>query len=236
MNPALTKLLEERTVWRCRETSEDRLKDQANAAATLSTGYPRLDDYLPGGGWPRDALVEVLSSDAGIGELRLFMPALAALAERQAGYIVWVSAPYQPYAPALAQWGLDVSRVLVIQSSEVNDSLWASAEALGSGSALAVLSWLPELDVSESRRLQLAAANGGSMAMVFRPASARSQSSAASLRLALQSGSQGTEVDFFKVRGARPKRICNYDNFRGHWPQLSASGQSPYFPSVPVPG
>ena len=238
MDSALETLLQQQSVWRCRE-GEPGLSAGSDASVSsfvVASGYNKLDDYLPGGGWPRHALIEVLSGDSGIGELRLFMPALAALAARQPGYIVWIGAPYQAYAPALAQWGLDVSRVLVIQASQTRDVLWASAEALNSGSALAVLSWLPELDVTASRRLQLAAVKGRSMAVVFRPLSARQQSSAASLRMSLCHGSQGTEIDFFKVRGASPQRICNYDNTQGFWPGLTPATPTHATRATSVPG
>lgn len=205
MTDVLDSLLAGQALWHCRETRT------ASEAACVASGYERLDQALPGGGWPRSTLIEALCSDSGIGELRLFMPALASLAAAHSGTIVWVGAPYQPYAPALQQWGLDVSRVLLIQPQTVADVRWATAEALASSSVIAVLSWLPVLDIQESRRLQLAAASGDSLAVVFRPGSARQQTSAAGLRLALQAGSLGTEVDLFKVRGARPKRISDYE-------------------------
>lgn len=219
MNEALQELLTGQSVWRCRES---RQALAGGGASTVTSGYRALDRYLPGGGWPLNSLMEVLVSDSGIGELRLLMPALAELAANRDGYIVWVAPPYMPYAPALTQWGIDVSRVLLIHSSQVNDVLWATGEALASGSALAVLSWLPDMDVGETRRLQLAAASAKSWAVAFRPGSARQQPSAATLRLALQAGSTGAEIDFFKIRGARPGRISGYDEYRGHWPQLDA--------------
>ena len=46
----------------------------------IATGYASLDAELPGGGWPAGALTEVLHRHAGIGEVRLFFPALCALA------------------------------------------------------------------------------------------------------------------------------------------------------------
>ena len=47
-------------------------------APTLASGFPRLDAELPGGGWPRGALTELLAEHEGIGELGLLLPALAA--------------------------------------------------------------------------------------------------------------------------------------------------------------
>lgn len=54
-------------------------KGRSDRAAwqTLPTGFAELDRYLPGGGWPRDALTEIVPERYGIGELSLLMPALA---------------------------------------------------------------------------------------------------------------------------------------------------------------
>jgi protein ImuA len=47
--------------------------------AGLPTGFPALDAELPGGGWPRQALTELLLPHPGVGEWRLLAPVLAAL-------------------------------------------------------------------------------------------------------------------------------------------------------------
>ena len=46
------------------------------AAPAVPTGFRALDRELPGGGWPRGALTEILGSQEGIGELQLVLPAL----------------------------------------------------------------------------------------------------------------------------------------------------------------
>ncbi|MEO0998526.1 MAG: translesion DNA synthesis-associated protein ImuA, partial [Pseudomonadota bacterium] len=200
----LEQVLQRQAVWRCSGR-------RSTAVRTVTTGYPALDSYLPGGGWPLGQLLEIVSGRCGIGELRLIMPALAALAAGRDGYIVWVAPPCQPYAPALAQWGLDVSRVLVVDTDNTTDALWVTGEALNSGSALAVLGWLPRLTIAASRRLQTVAAASGAFTVAYRPASARREPTAAALRLALYADSTGTGVDVFKVRGARPARLGAFE-------------------------
>ncbi len=222
MDSALDKLLQQRTLWRCGEAQ--RAERQTPAEHVIATGYPALDAVLPDGGWPRDALLEVLTGHVGVGELRLLMPALATLMAEREGYLVWVGAPYQPYAPALAQWGIDVSRVLVITADTPRDVLWATHEALVSGSAVAVLGWLQSLDIRTSRRLKLAAAKGHSLAVLFRSPAARREASAATIRLALAAGSTGTAIDLFKVSGGRPCRLPVYEQATPFWPPLTPSG------------
>ena len=50
------------------------------AQRTTASGFDALDAQLPGGGWPHGTLTELLLAQAGVGELRLLAPALAALA------------------------------------------------------------------------------------------------------------------------------------------------------------
>jgi len=201
---SLEKLLENPRVWRgsC----------QASARAGLASGYPKLDRCLPGGGWPQQALTEILTDQYGIGELRLLMPALAELSteethygeQREPGWIAWIAPPFQPYPPALQQSGIDLSRMLIVRPKDDSDLLWSAEQALSSGTCVAVLLWPDKLDDQGSRRLQLAAEKGHSWAIAFRPLTARQQPSAAALRLELQSTGQGTRVHILKSRGGRP--------------------------------
>src|SRR4051812_6247159 len=63
------------------------------------TGIADLDARLPGGGWQRGALSEILIEHDGIGECSLVLPALAALTQARKR-IVFIAPPYIPYAPA----------------------------------------------------------------------------------------------------------------------------------------
>jgi len=203
---SLEKLLENPRVWRG--------SSQVGARPGLASGYPQLDRCLPGGGWPQQALTEILIGQYGIGELRLLMPALARLSaeETQAGsgdqpepgWIAWVAPPFQPYTPALQQYGIDLSRLLIVRPKGSSELLWSAEQALSSGTCAAVLLWPDTLDDQAGRRLQLAAEKGASWAIAFRPLSARQQASAAALRLELQSTGQGTRVHILKSRGGRP--------------------------------
>lgn len=205
-------------LWRARA------QGAASAAPQgLPTGYAALDRCLPGQGWPLQGLVELLSDQRGIGELRLLMPALARLcAQRRhakaakmqpaahvgsaGGWIVCVSPPYVPYAPALAEWGIDVSRVLVVHGAGATE--WAMNQALRSGACSAVLGWANPRDPHALRRLQLAAEQSQSLAVLFRPLQAGLSPSPAVLRLALfGDAQQGLQVRIVKSRGGRPATV-----------------------------
>ena len=206
MSSSLDKVLANPRVWRGRE--------QAARKAGLASGYPELDKHLPGGGWPTGALTEILTPHYGIGELRLLMPALARLGGEapqqdfaEPGWIAWVAPPFQPYPPALQQYGIDLSRMLIVRPRDASEILWSAEQALSSGTCAAVLLWPQMLDDQASRRLQLAAEKGASWAIAFRPLSANRQPSAAALRLELYASDEGMRVHILKSRGGRPAVI-----------------------------
>ena len=170
------------------------------------TGHPALDRCLPGGGWPRQGLIEVLCDHRGIGELTLLLPALAALSREGGGWITWVSPPHMPYAPALAAWGIDVSRMLVVHGGNATE--WAMDQALRSEACSAVLGWANPRDPQALRRLQLAAEQSCSLAVLFRPLQAGLTPSPAVLRLAALPGQgAGLQVRIVKSRGGRPATV-----------------------------
>jgi len=187
----LDRLLEHPAIWRGRSAAR---------AETLPTGYAALDAGLPGKGWPRKGLIEILVSRFGVGELNLLLPALAALTRRPtARWCVWISPPLEPYAPALAAHGVALERVLVVRAPE---SLWAFEQTLGSGAGDVALAWAVRGPrTREIRRLQLAAERGKTLGVLFRPHRAIRESSPAILRIAVEPRPQGVQLTFVKSRG-----------------------------------
>jgi hypothetical protein len=203
---SLEDLLKNPRIWRGQARADDA------GWQALASGYPRLDRHLPGGGWPRHALTEILLDHYGTGELQLLMPALAGLssAGEEAGWIAWIAPPFEPYPPALQQWGVNLSRVLIVRPRAATETLWAAEQALSSGNCAAVLLWTDELDDAASRRLQLAAEKGRSWAIAFRSLRALTQPSAAALRIRLDAGEAGTDLGILKSRGGRPAVVRDY--------------------------
>ena len=99
-----------------------------------SSGFAELDAELPGSGWPADGVTELLHDQYGIGEFRLLTPSLARLSQVQARWLLLVSPPYIPYPPALAQAGVDLSRIVISQPKSPRDYLWVLENALASKS------------------------------------------------------------------------------------------------------
>src|SRR5579863_8593085 len=194
-------ILADARVWKLKDASA------APARPVWSTGKSALDARLPGGGWPTASLIEVLLDDTGLGEVQLFLPALVACQRSAAGdapWIVWIAPPHEPYAPALAQQGIELGRLLIVRPATATEALWAAEQALSSGVCAAVLLWLKGTDDRWLRRLKLAAEAGGSLGVLFRPERHRFESSPANLRIAMSQGAPHARVDLLKVQGGRP--------------------------------
>ncbi|MGC8591071.1 translesion DNA synthesis-associated protein ImuA [Acidithiobacillus sp.] len=191
---ALQRLLQEhpQRLWR----------GQAAAPQGVATAWPALDTVL--GEWPRGALTEIYSSVDGIGELRLVLPAVAELSRREKRWVLWLTPPYLPYAPALAAAGIDLSRMLLVHPRKRLDSLWVLEQALRGGTCSAVLAWPPFLAPAQLRRLQLAAEEGQSVAFFFHKAEEEGGHSLAALRLRLAPTPSGLRVQVRKRRAGLP--------------------------------
>jgi hypothetical protein len=174
------------------------------------TEFAELDAALPQGGWPFGALTELLLNGYGIGELRLLMPALAALT-RAGRYLTLIDPPLLVYPPALAQHWVNLERVVLIRPSGETPSthqhrlgLWAMEQALRCAAVGAVLAWPShKLSDKELRRLQLAAEAGRNLGVLYRNLAAAEVASPAALRLALTSVPQGLQIEIRKCRGGR---------------------------------
>ena len=201
---SLADILADARVWKLKDASA------APARPVWSTGNSSLDARLPGGGWPTASLIEVLLDHTGLGEVQLFLPALAECQRKvgqgktEAPWLVWIAPPHEPYAPALAQQGIELTRFLVVRPTGATEALWAAEQALGSGVCAAVLLWLKGTDDRWLRRLKLAAEAGGALGVLFRPERHRFESSPAALRLLLTQGATEPRLELLKVQGGRP--------------------------------
>jgi protein ImuA len=164
----------------------------------LDTGFPSLSMQLPGGGWPKGVLVDLLVQQPGVGEVRLLAPALSKVSTRQ---IAFLQPPHAPQALALASMGIQPSAALWLKADRTADALWAAEQVLRSGSCGALLFWQPQIRSDSLRRLHLAAQSGETLFFMMRPMYAAQDASPAPLRLGLRPKAGGIEVDFVKRRG-----------------------------------
>jgi hypothetical protein len=121
--------------------------------------------------------------------------------------LMMVSPPHEPYAPALAARGVDLKRLLVTRTPEI---LWTMEQALRSTACRAVIAWVGDaqpLRMQWLRRLQLAAMQSGSLAVLCRPRRHARESSPAVLRLELEPVATGLIARVLKSRGGPPGSV-----------------------------
>ncbi len=199
---SLVKLLEHPALWRGNTLAPVR-------TASVASGFARLDQALPGGGWPTGALTEILVARHGIGEVSMLLPALARLS--MAGrWQTWIASPHAPYAPALTRAGIALARLIVVSPERApepqRDALWAMEQTLRANVCGAVLGWLPAsrraISYTALRRLQVAAEESDVFVALFRPLEASREPSPAVLRLSIEPAAHGhLTVHILKRRG-----------------------------------
>lgn len=173
------------------------------AVQALPSGFAALDAELPGAGWPTGMLTELISRESGVGELRLLVPLLRRLT-RERRFVVVLGPPQTPYAPALADHGIDLDYLLIVQAPQAADRLWAVEQTLKSSGFGALLAWLPQPRTRPEhlRRMQLAAHGTHGPVFLFRSLDAQFEASPAPLRLLLlPRAEQRLSVQILKRRG-----------------------------------
>lgn len=192
MSEAIARLLEHPAIWR---------GVSAARRDAIGTGFAALDAALPGQGWPRTGLIEIITPRLGCGELFLLMPLLAALTSKEdARWCTWVAPPHEPFAPALAARGVRLEKILVVRTTQ---SLWAFEQALSLGACEVALAWAGKATARSLRRLQLAAERGRALGVLFRAHGAAREGSCAVLRLWVEPALRGIRLRLLKSRGGR---------------------------------
>jgi protein ImuA len=147
----------------------------ARGKAQVILGAPALDQHLPWGGLPRAALHEVAGegADREQGAAAAGFAALWLARLQASGPVLWIAragslAAVDLHAHGLAQQSLDPKRLILVAAKRDDEALWVMEEGLKAKSLGAVLGEIETLDLTASRRLQLAAEAGGVTAFVLR--------------------------------------------------------------------
>jgi protein ImuA len=164
--------LRAKTLARLREQMRRLEKPGSADRPVVEFGAAEIDDELPAGGLAAGCLHEIAAcrDDAAA---HGFAAWLLGRAMGEAGVALWCRARGRgggaafPYGPGLARFGLATDRLIVARASGTTDALWALEEALRSGRFAAVLGENVTPDLTATRRLQLAAEAGGTMALLL---------------------------------------------------------------------
>ena len=152
--------------------------------ATLPLGAPAVDAVL-GGGLMRGALHEIAATgEAHMAAATGFAAGVACLASQCAVWIAEDMAALEsgaPYGPGLDGFGLAPERLVTVAVAQRRDLLWAMEEALRCRATGCVIGEMRHgaLDAVAVRRLSLAAAETGALALILRAAPEDDASTAA---------------------------------------------------------
>lgn len=136
--------------------------------SVLPFGIAELDARLPGEGLARGALHEVAGGGNGAVDGAAAALFSAGIAARTKGKVLWCITRPDLFAPALAQAGLSPDRVIYVEAGDEATVLACMEEGLRHGGLGAVVAEVARLTMTASRRLQLAAEDGGSIAIALR--------------------------------------------------------------------
>lgn len=155
---------------------------EANSAArpgrnAVSLGVSAVDATL-GGGLALDAVHEISpSAPAHCGAAAGFALALATLACSRR-HVLWIQQDFaametgELYGPGLDLLGLPMRQLVVLRVAQARDALWAMEEALACSAVATVITELANdgasADLTATRRLSLAAADGGALGLLLR--------------------------------------------------------------------
>ncbi len=231
--------------------------DAGAAVAALPLGAAEIDDALPWGGLPLGRLHAVESGDIGGGAAAGFCAALlgrAARGDAAARPLLWCGAAPEIHGPGLAAFGLPLARLVVVRTRRPREVLWAMEEALRSRRVAAVLGEVAALDLTAGRRLQLAAAAGGGLALLLSHGAGRDRAAtgAAVTRWRLAAapsdpapGPRGMDgvgrarwrVDLVRCRGGRPRQWMVEWNEQTHGFAVAAAlADRPAVPALAAAG
>lgn len=136
--------------------------------SVLPFGVPQLDERLADGGLRVDALHEVAAAGSNWGDDAAATLFLAGIAARQPGPVLWIMRHADLFAPALYQAGLAPERVIYAQARNDDELLAVMEDALHHRGLGAVIGEVRKASLVATRRLQLAAEGGSTLALLMR--------------------------------------------------------------------
>ena len=171
-----------------------------------------IDRWLPQGGLPAGCIHEV--KGASLAHAIAFSAALSSRIAREEGNVLYIAPDRSLHPLGLLPYGVNLAQLLHISPKRSQDLAWTVMEALRCPEVSSVIALLNGLNLTESRRLQLAAEASGATGFFFGLAnSAPIASPFTRWRISSVSG-KSTEkfdepvwaIDLLYCRGGRPGR------------------------------
>jgi protein ImuA len=127
-----------------------------------------VDCRMPFGGLPRGCIHEV--KGASVSSAVAFSAILSARIAGNNGNILFIAPGSSLYPLGLLPYGVRLERLLVVSVRRPQDLAWAVLEALRCSQVSVVMTLLNGVNLTDSRRLQLAAENSGATGFLLGPA------------------------------------------------------------------
>jgi protein ImuA len=159
------------------------LKRRLLSASASCGRRPRLEVNLtPSSLWQPGIIGEWLAPPAGSGAMTLAWRSLAEWLPPR-GMCAVIDPGKTCWAPAIAGWGIELRRLLVIHPTKSQEAWWAVEQSLRARGVAATCAWVDRVPERTLRRWQLAAEVGGGVGLLFRPIEARREPSWAEFRV-----------------------------------------------------
>lgn len=149
-----------------RDQLRDIAGDGLRRRPVLPFGIPALDERLANEGLRLDALHEIAAATPSMGDDASATLFIAGIAARAWGSVLWVVRRRDLFAPGLYQAGLDPERVLYAEAADDAEVLALMEEGLRHRGLGAVIGETRKAAMASTRRLQLAAEGGRTIALL----------------------------------------------------------------------
>jgi protein ImuA len=134
----------------------------------LRFGLEAIDRRLAGGGLATAALHEIAGASAGLNDAAAASLFAAGIAARLEGPILWALRSRDLFAPGLACAGLGPDRVIYAECRSDDEVLAVMEEGLRHGGLAATIGEAGRIAMASARRLQLAAEEGRTAALLLK--------------------------------------------------------------------
>lgn len=151
-----------------RETLRAIEGDGLKRRPVLPFGIAAVDDRLATSGLRLDALHEIAPGSPGLGDDAAATLFTAGLATRAWGPVLWVVRRRDLFAPGLYQVGLSPERLLYAEANDDAELLALMEEGLRHRGLGAVIGEVRRASMANTRRLQLAAEGGRTIALLMK--------------------------------------------------------------------
>ena len=142
--------------------------NQRMGGKSLPFGLETIDRRLAGGGLSLAALHEISGEEPALSDDAAATLFAAGIAARRQGTVLWAMLRRDLFAPALAQAGLSPHRLIYAECGSEEEVLAVMEDGLRHGSLALVIGEVSRATMAPSRRLQLAAEESGTTALMLR--------------------------------------------------------------------